>query len=67
MDRIQPNFVYKLTLIISRLGLKSVTFRKFATELRPLIDLKILFPLNILRTNGQNLTKLCIHINFDSI
>ena len=27
----------------------------------------ISFPLNILRTNGQNLTKFCIHINIDSI
>ena len=35
--------------------------------LRPLIDLKISFPLNILRTKGQNLTKFCIHINIDSI
>ena len=27
----------------------------------------ISFPLNILRTNGQNLTKFCIHINIDKI
>ena len=27
----------------------------------------ISFPLNILRTNGHNLTKFCIHINIDSI
>ena len=36
-----------------------------ATELRPLIDVRILFPLNILRTNGQNLTKFCIQIIID--
>ena len=42
-------------------------FRKFATELWPLIDVRTLFPLNILRTNGQNLTKFCIHIDIDNI
>ena len=30
---------------------KSLFFRKFATELRPLIDIRIWFLLNILRTN----------------
>ena len=30
---------------------KSLFFRKFATELRPLIDVRIWFLLNILRTN----------------
>ena len=35
--------------------------------LRPLIDVRISFPFNILRTNGQNLTKFCIHINIDKI
>ena len=42
-------------------------FAKFATELRPLNDVRISFPLNILRTNAQNLTKFCIHINIDKI
>ena len=28
------------------------------------IDVRISFPLNILRTNGQNLTKFCKHIKF---
>ena len=65
MDRIKLNFVYTFTLIISRLGLLSVKFRKFATELRPFIDVRISFPLNILRTNRQNLTRLCrlVHQN----
>ena len=36
-------------------------------ELWPLIDVRISFPLNILRTNGQNLTKFCIHIYIDNI
>ena len=67
MDRILLNFVYTLILIVARLGLKSVKFRKFATELRPLIDVRVSFLLNVLRTNGQNLSKFCIHINIDKI
>ena len=62
MDRIEPNFVYTLILIISRLGLQSVKFCKFAIELRPFIDVRISFPRNILKMNGQNLTKFCMHI-----
>ena len=46
---------------------KRQIFCKFATELWPLIDVRISFPLNILRTNGQNLTKFCIHININNI
>ena len=67
MDRIKQHFVYTLALIVSRLGFLSVKFRRFATELRPLIDLRISFPLNILRTNGQNLTQFCRHIYIDNI
>ena len=33
-------------------------WHKFATELRPLIDVRISFPLNILRTNGQNFNQI---------
>ena len=42
-------------------------FRKFATELWPLIDVRIFFLLNILRMDGQNLSKFCIHIIIDKI
>ena len=35
---------------------------KFAIELRPLIDVRNRFLLNILRMDGQNLNKLCIRI-----
>ena len=56
MDRIYPNFVYTLTLTRSTLVLLSVIFRKYLTELRLLIDVRIGFLLNILRMNGQNLT-----------
>ena len=42
---------YALTLNGSRLGLLSVSFCKFTTELWPLIIVRILFLLNIFRTN----------------
>ena len=41
--------------------------RKLATELRPLNDVRIWILLNILRKNGQNLIKFCIHIIIDKI
>ena len=46
---------------------KNVIFRKFATELQPLIDIRNWFLLNIFRMDGQNLTKFCIHFNIDKI
>ena len=49
MDRVSPNFAHALILTRSRLGLLLVIFRKFVTELWPLIDVRILFPVNILR------------------
>ena len=45
----------------------SSNFGKFATELRPLIDVRIEFLLNILKTNGPFKTKFCIHIIIDKI
>ena len=42
-------------------------FCKFATELRPLNDVRIQFLFNILKLNGQNLIKFCIHIIIDKI
>ena len=67
MRRIDPNYVYSLTLIISRLGLLSLKFGKFATELQPFIDVRIWFQLNILRIDRQHLTKFCMHIIIDEI
>ena len=55
IDRIWQKFAYALTR--SRYGLLLVNIRKFITELWPLIDVRILFPLNILRANWWNLTK----------
>ena len=40
----------------------SPNFCKFATELRPLIDIRIEFLLDILKTNRAIKTKFCIHI-----
>ena len=45
----------------------SSNFGKFATELRPLIDVRIKFLLNILKTNRPIKTKVCIHIIIDKI
>ena len=45
----------------------SSKFGKFATDLRPLIDVRILFFLNILKTNRPIKTKFCIHIIIDKI
>ena len=49
------------------LVLYTVIFRKFSTELQPLIDVRKRFLLNILRMDRQNLTKFCIHIIIDKI
>ena len=67
MDRISPNFIYAFILIISNWGLLHIIFRTFVPELWPLIYSKKLFLLNILRTNGQILTKLYITIYTDKI
>ena len=45
----------------------SSNFGKFATELQPLIDVRIKFLLNILKTNRPIKTKFCIHIIIDKI
>ena len=47
--------------------LMSLNFSKFATELRPLIDVRIKFLLNILKTNKPIKPKFCIHIIIDKI
>ena len=61
MDRISPNFIYAFILTRSTLGLLHIIFRTFVLELWRLIYSKTLFLLNILRTNGQILTKLYIY------
>ena len=67
IDRIRPNFVYTSSLTRSSLVLSIVVFRKFATDLRLLIHVRIWFLLHILRMNVHNITKFCIHIIIDKI
>ena len=45
----------------------SSNFSKFATELRPLIDIRIQFLFNILKTFRPIKTKFCKHIIIDKI
>ena len=61
-DRIWPKFVRTSLLTSSSLRLLPVIFR----QILPLIDIRISFPLNILRTNWQNLTKICLYININN-
>ena len=58
---------YAFILTRSKSGLLHVIFHTFVPELWPLIYSKILFPLNILRTNRQILTKLYITNYTDEI
>ena len=48
-------------------SLNNSNFGKYATELRPLIDVRIKFLLNILKTSRPIKTKFCIHIIIDKI
>ena len=45
----------------------SSNFGKFAIELRPLINVRIEFLLNILKTNRPIEIKFCIHIIIDKL
>ena len=45
----------------------SSNFGKFATELLPLIDVRIEFLFNILKMNRPIKTKVCKHITIDKI
>ena len=57
-------------LQVSRTCMKawmSSNFGKFATELRPLIDVRIKFLLNILKTKRPIKTNFSIHIIIDKI
>ena len=72
MNTLAPSFLIGsfLFLQVSRTCMKacmSLNFSKFATELRPLIDIKIKFLLNILKTYRPIKTKFCEHIIIDKI
>ena len=72
MSNLAPSFLIGSSsfLQVSRTCMKawmSLNFGKFATELWPLIDVRIWFLLNILKTNSLIKTKFCIHIIIDKI
>ena len=72
MNTLAPSFLIGTSsfLQVSRTCMKTwmtSNFGKFATELRPLIDVRIKFLLNILKTNKPIKTKFCIHIIIDKI
>ena len=67
INEIWPDFAYVLILKTSRLELFRINFQKLITVLWPLIDVRISFLLNILRTNWWNLTKFCKCIYIDKI
>ena len=70
MNTLAPLFLIGSSsfLLVTRTCMKawmSSNFGKFATELRHLIDIRIKFLLNILKTNRWIKTKICIHIIID--
>ena len=72
MDTLVPSFLIGsfLFLQVTRTCMKAWMrkyFCKFATEVRPLIDVRIWFLLHILRTNRQIETTFCINIIIDKI
>ena len=72
MNTLAPSFLIGSSsfLQVSRICMKawmSSNFGKFATELRPLIDVSIKFLLNILNTYRLIKTKFCIDIIIDKI
>ena len=72
MNTLEPSFLIGSSsfLQVSRTCIKawmSSNFGKFATELRPLLDVTFEFLLNISKTNRTTKTKFCIHIIIDKI
>ena len=65
MNTLAPSFLIGSSSCMK--ALMSSNFGKFATELRPLIDVRIKYLLNILKTNRPIKTKFCIHIIIDKI
>ena len=72
MNTLEPSYLIGSSslLQVTRTCMKawmSSSFGKFAIELRPLIDVRIEFLPNILKTNRPIKTKFCIHITIDKI
>ena len=65
-----PSFLYLQVMMTCMRARMSSNFGQIgprAVELRPLKDVRNWLLLNILRMEGQNLTKFCIHIIIDKI
>ena len=66
MNNLAPSFSISSSFLrVTRTCIKAwmnSNFGKFAIELRPLINVRIEFLLNILKTNRPIKTKFCIHI-----
>ena len=56
IDIRSPNFIYAFILTRSTFGLLHIIFRTFVPEKWPLINARVSFTLNTLRTNWQNFT-----------
>ena len=72
MNTLAPAFLIRSSsfLQVTRTYMKawmSSNFGKFAIELLPLIDIRIEFLFNILKTNRPIKTKFCKHIIIDNI
>ena len=67
VDIIYQNILYALILNRSRLEWLLGIFRKFATELWPLIDVRVSLLLKIFTKNGQNFIKFRICVGIDKI
>ena len=68
MNTLAPSFLigsssFLQVLMTCMRAWMSLNFGKFAIELRPLINVRIEFLLNILKTNRPIKTKFCIQIN----
>ena len=72
MNTLAPSFLIGSSsfLLVSRTCIKawmSSNFGKFTTGLLPLIDVRVEFLFNILKTNRPIKTKFCKHIIIDKI
>ena len=66
-ELINFDFAYAMILTTSSLWLLNDHFSQFITELWPLNDVRILFPLNILKMKEWILNKFSICIDIDNI
>ena len=60
-------FIHRYIIIKHRSSLINNQIYLFISDLWPLTLVRILFPPNILRMNGWNLIRFCIHFDIDKI